>query len=372
MKRESLKNHFVKKSKTIKRDHLLEKEIIKSKDDLFFELLQIKEKINIFEIKEQTLMSINLFNKEFSFYYAYQQMKQEIEYMGYKLPKIVFIQLYIKANKMKKKIKKYVKKNLKPEYDIIESYNPIYWKENQKHNWERNPFESYNLYLKKTILENHKTIKDNNDLDINIVMNEKPNLIVITENGGKNKNLIYVGKLCNVYVRNEIISNNMISMDIDENNRNPKEYIYNKLSIPKFLIEKENEKQKKSIEKKTEKEKEKEKKLFSLKKYQSYSKMKKNSYNFDFSNYYISTEMSNNNNNLNNNSININMSYNCYSSINNFSQLRNNSNSKISSFVSRPRSSLNNKGNNVNLRKNENNNLSSIKKYLFHKNDFFY
>ena len=368
MKRDSLKSVLAKKSKTIKTVHILEKAIKKTKDDLFFDLLQKKEKIDIFEIKEQTLMSINLFHKEFSFYYAYQQMNKEIEYMGYKFPKIVFLKLYQKANKMKKKIKKYTKKYLKPEYDVIESYNPINWKENQKHNWERNPFESYNLYLKKNLLQAHKAIKDNNDLDINIVMNEKPNLIVITENGGKKKNLIYVGRLCNVYVRNEIVSNNMISMDIDDNNLNPKEYIYNKLSIPKFLIKKENEKQDKKIEK----EKEKEKNLFTIKNFQSYSKMKKSNHNYDFSNCYISTEMSNNNNILNNNSNINNMSYNCYSSINNFSQIRNNSNSKNSTIVSRPKSSLNNKGNNFNLRKHEKNNLSCIKKFLLHKNDFFY
>lgn len=329
-----LKKSMTKKLRTLKSIKIIQNELKTNKDELFYDFLRTKEKINLFEIKNQTIFTKNYFKKDNSFYIAYQRMKEQIKYMGYLFPRIVFIELYKKANLMKQRIKRYSMNCFKPTYEVTESFNPKYWKGRNKHNWERSPFESYTLYLKKKKRESHQNNKENTELTLDIVMNEKPDLIVVTENGTKNKSLIYFGKLCNIYVRNEITDNKKynISMETDNNNYKNKEYVYNKLNIPTFLSNK--EKEKKSMQEKKEKR-------FSLKKYKSFSKLTNK--NFELSNCYESTDFGNNN------------------------QLKINKNIK--------RSFIRNKSNlteNIKKIKIKNNNFFCLRKYCLKKTDFFY
>ena len=154
-----LKKSLTKKFKTLKSIKFNQIELKKNKDELFFDFLRTKDKIKIFEVKKQTIFTKNYYRSGNSFYLAYQRMKEEIKYMGYLLPKIVFIELYKKANIMKQRIKRYSKNFFKPTYEVTESFNPKYWQNSEKHNWERSPLESYNIFLKKKKKKIIKIIK---------------------------------------------------------------------------------------------------------------------------------------------------------------------------------------------------------------------
>ena len=329
-----LKKSLTKKLKTLKSIKFNQIELKKNKDELFFDFLRTKDKIKIFEVKKQTIFTKNYYRSGNSFYLAYQRMKEEIKYMGYLLPKIVFIELYKKANIMKQRIKRYSKNFFKPTYEVTESFNPKYWQNSEKHNWERSPLESYNIFLKNKKKENHKNNKENTELTLDIVMNEKPDLIVVTEHSNKYKNLIYFGKLCNVYVRNEINDNkkNSISMATDYNCLKNKEYIYNKLNIPKFLCDKEKENNNSNL-------KNNKNRVIGLKQYKSFSKLNRNS---ELSNCNESTYFTNNNNKFKMDKI------------------------FKTSFI-RNKSNLS-----ENLQKFKKINLLCLKKFGLNKNDFFY
>ena len=218
------------------------------KDKLFFDFLKNNEQIEEFEPKlEEPILKINTFKKENAFYNAFEKMKQEITWKKYKFPKIIFIKLYQKSKKLRKKIINFSLINLKRASDVIESYNPKYNNENQ-HNWLKNPKESYNKYNQKIkkINQLDKEKDNSNYKDIG----EKSDIVILTRNRNNTKDLIFSGKLCNIYIQNEYSSNENEKKSLSNKIRNGrKEYYFSFLNEPNYL-------NKKEIENKKEKENE--------------------------------------------------------------------------------------------------------------------
>ena len=213
------------------------------KDKVFFDFLKNNEQIPEFESKlEEPMFKINTFNKENAFYNAFEKMKQEITWKKYKFPKIIFIKLYQKSKNLRKKIIKYSLINLKRASDVIESYNPIYNDENQ-HNWLKNPKESFNKYNQKIkqINQLDKEKDNSNYKDIG----EKSDIVILTRNRNNTKDLIFSGKLCNIYIQNEYSRNENEKKSFSNNIRKgKKEYYFNLLNEHNYISKKEIENEK--------------------------------------------------------------------------------------------------------------------------------
>ena len=223
-----------------------EKVIDIEKDNLFFDFLKNNDTIPEFEIKsEEPILDPKIFNKSNAFYNAFEKMKEVINWKNYNFPKIIFIKLYQKSKNLRKRIIKFSLINLKSVSDVIESYNPKYNQSKKTHNWQKTPKESFNLYyqnvLKKNNLLSDKE-KDKNDIKFNLIqkeIGEKSNIIILTRNNNEKKNLIFSGKLCDVYVQSEF------SRSKSKNNKVNKEFVFSLLNNPKFL-NKQNENEKKA------------------------------------------------------------------------------------------------------------------------------
>ena len=213
------------------------------KDKLFFDFLKNNEQIEEFEPKlEEPILKINTFKKENAFYNAFETMKQEITWKQYKFPKIIFIKLYQRSKNLRKKIIKYSLVNLKRASDVIESYNPKYNDENQ-HNWIKNPKESYNKYNQKlkqiSLLDKEKDNSNYKDIG------EKSDIVILTRNRNYTKDLIYSGKLCNIYIQNEYSRNGSEKKSFSNKTRKGKrEYYFNLLNEPNYISKKEIENEK--------------------------------------------------------------------------------------------------------------------------------
>ena len=232
-------------------------EIDLNKDKLFYEFLKNNEIIQEFEPKlEEPILETNTFNIKNAFYHAFEKMKQDIEWNNYSFPKLVFIKLYQISKRLRKKIIKYSLLHLKRASDVIESYNPKYNKSKTKHNWEKTPKESYSIYYKDMIIManslNNEKARDNL---IKKEIGEKSDIVILTRDKNYNKNLIFRGKFCNIYVQNELARRKKEGISLNEDNINnyqkKKEIIFSLLNAPKFLNKNENENE-------NEKEKEKE------------------------------------------------------------------------------------------------------------------
>ena len=229
-------------------------EIDLNKDKLFYEFLKNNEIIQEFELKlEEPILDTNTFNINNAFYDAFEKMKQDIEWNNYSFSKIVYIKLYQFSKRLRKKIIKFSLLNLKRVSEVIESYNPIYNQSKTKHNWEKNPKESYEIYyqimIKKTNSLNNEKVKYNL---IKKEIGEKSEIVILTRDKFDKKNLIFNGKLCNVYVQNELSrrkkEGNSLNSDIMNNYQNKKEIIFSLLNTPKFLNKYEKEKEEKEKE----------------------------------------------------------------------------------------------------------------------------
>ena len=229
------------------------KEINREKDKLFFDFLNIQEPIPEFEPKlEEPLLEVNNFKLENAFYNAFEKMKKESTWKKYKFPKIIFIKLYQNSKKLKKRIINYSILHLKRASEVIESYNPQYNIDKKKHNWEKNPKESYTSYYnfitrRNLILDKEK---ENNNLNYGLFPKEigqKSNIVIFTRNKNQTNDLIYSGKLCNIYIQSEFSKNSKESF----NNNKPgkKHYFFSfnesKNSVKKNDIENEKEKENK-------------------------------------------------------------------------------------------------------------------------------
>ena len=227
------------------------KEINREKDKLFFDFLNIQEPIPEFEPKlEEPLLEVNNFKLENAFYNAFEKMKKESTWKKYKFPKIIFIKLYQNSKKLKKRIINYSILHLKRASEVIESYNPQYNIDKKKHNWEKNPKESYTSYYnfitrRNLILDKEK---ENNNLNYGLFPKEigqKSNIVILTRNKNQTNDLIYSGKLCNIYIQSEFSKNSKESF----NNNKPgkKHYFFSfnesKNSVKKNDIENEKEKE---------------------------------------------------------------------------------------------------------------------------------
>ena len=227
-------------------------EIDLNKDQLFYQFLKNNEIIKEFEPKlEEPILDTNSFNIKSGFYQAFEKMKQDIEWNSYSFPKIVFIKLYQISKRLRKRIIKYSLLNLKRASDVIESYNPKFNHSKTIHNWQKSPKESYSIYyqniIKKANLLNSEKTKDNL---IKKEIGEKSDIVILTRDKNDNKNLIFKGKLCNVYVQNELARRKKEGISLNNNNMNnfkkKKEIIFSLLNTPRFLNknEKDNEKEK--------------------------------------------------------------------------------------------------------------------------------
>ena len=229
------------------------KEINREKDKLFFDFLNIQEPIPEFEPKlEEPLLEVNNFKLENAFYNAFEKMKKESTWKKYKFPKIIFIKLYQNSKKLKKRIINYSILHLKRASEVIESYNPQYNIDKKKHNWEKNPKESYTSYYnfitrRNLILDKEK---ENNNLNYGLFPKEigqKSNIVIFTRNKNQTNDLIYSGKLCNIYIQSEFSKNSKESF----NNNKPgkKHYFFSfnesRNSVKKNDIENEKEKENK-------------------------------------------------------------------------------------------------------------------------------
>ncbi len=226
------------------------KEINREKDKLFFDFLNIQEPIPEFEPKlEEPLLEVNNFKLENAFYNAFEKMKKESTWKKYKFPKIIFIKLYQNSKKLKKRIINYSILHLKRASEVIESYNPQYNTDKKKHNWEKNPKESYTSYYnyitrRNLILDKEK---ENNYGLFSKEIGQKSNIVILTRNKNQTNDLIYSGKLCNIYIQSEFSKNSKESYN-NNNKTGKKHYFFSfnesKNSVKKDDIENEKEKEK--------------------------------------------------------------------------------------------------------------------------------
>ncbi len=231
-----------------------QKEYNIEKDKLFFDLLKIKDPIPEFEPQlEEPLLEVNNFKLENAFYNAFEKMKEELTWRKYKFPKIIFIKLYQNSKKLKKRIIKFSLVHLKRISEVIESYNPEYNIDQKKHNWEKSPKESYNSYYniitrRNMLLDKEKEYNSNYSI-ITKEIGQKSDIVILTRNKHYTKDLIYSGKLCNVYIQNEFSRNLNINSNINDHLKNQKmkrQYFFS-FNEPRYFIKKdfiENEKQK--------------------------------------------------------------------------------------------------------------------------------
>ena len=205
-------------------------------EDLFFYLLNIPQKIEIFEVScslrtkmkeknETKKENINTYESESEEDFHKEFNNIDINKIFYKkiylelggddkqfwenfyFPKAIYKIIYKKSRLKQKEILSYcVKYEMK--YDsVINSYEKIYTNKTKKRNWDLDPISAYNNYME--ILNQEENIMkskelENNKNKINNYEYEKfisnKDIVVKTNNKGNGKTLIFDGKLLDVYV----------------------------------------------------------------------------------------------------------------------------------------------------------------------------
>ena len=189
----------------------LENQKINIKDKLFYYFLRHEDSISEFEKKkrELTLMEpLIIQKKKTNFYSIFLQMKKDYTFKGITLSYIYFPILYYKSRQMRKKIIQFAIENKKPIKEVFESYDPKNFSNLNVHNWFFTPRISYNKFLFKKMKEkNQKEKEEKNNLSHLYDTLSKSNIYVLTKTSSRERNLIYSGKLCNVFCQDPVLIN---------------------------------------------------------------------------------------------------------------------------------------------------------------------
>ena len=233
----SLRKHFLKKtSKLIKKKS---SEIINSDndnksndddnlrpnvyEDLFFFFLLHIGKIEYFENilmhkKERRI------NNKYYFMNIYDALTGEKTYWNnFYFPKYVYMLFYLKSRILQKEIIKYSISKGKEIMDVINSYNKKYTCLMKIKNWKLKPAEAY-LNYEKINQNRKKEIENNNKNNISKITNFT-DFVIRTDNRGKGKTLIFLGKTINIYIddiEKYQNKNNEISMAAEDSEFNTK------------------------------------------------------------------------------------------------------------------------------------------------------
>jgi hypothetical protein len=215
--------HMLEKNSSSKLDE--DEYLSEDYEDLFLYFLYETEKIDYFEKQMENKSRKNI-NIKYAFNYIYQLFTDDkVRWNNFLFYEPIYKILYVRSRKMQKEIIQYsIFANKKVE-DIINSFNKKYTSKKKVKNWCLNPQEAYKNYEKiilKEKMENEKKMVGNNPYfkDINYT-----DFVVRTDNNGKGKTLIFLGKAINIYI-DDIdkyqIHDNGISMAVEESEFNKK------------------------------------------------------------------------------------------------------------------------------------------------------
>ena len=194
-------------------------------EDLFYFFLFETEKIEYFE-KQIEIRKEKKVNNNYLFNYIYHTLTDEkIRWNNFLFSEAVYRILYIKSRKLQKEIIQYSIYSGKTINDIIVSYDKKYTSKKKVKNWHLKPQEAYKNYEK--IILKEKTENDNINNTLNPIFKNinYTDFVVKTDNNGKGKTLIFLGKAINIYIddldkyHNQ---DNTISMAIEESEYNKK------------------------------------------------------------------------------------------------------------------------------------------------------
>ena len=233
-------------------------------EDLFFYLLKIPEKLELFEVncsirtkmkekednkKEENNVyeseSEDDFNKVINdidinkifykrIYYGLIEKDKKF-WENFYFPKAIYKIVYKKSRLKQKEILEYCDK-YEMKYDsVINSYEKLYTTKTQKRNWDLDPISAYNNYLE--IFNKDKNLVKSGELDNNLNNNNNlyeyekiklnKDIVIKTNNKGNGKTLIFDGKLLDVYVDDYFRDNyEKYIISINSPRQNKKEIIY--------------------------------------------------------------------------------------------------------------------------------------------------
>ena len=192
-------------------------------EDLFFFFLLHLEKIDYFENilmqkKERRI------NHNYYFMNIFDSLTGEKTYWNnFYFPKYVYMLFYLKSRILQKEIIKYSISKGKEIMDVINSYNKKYTSFIQIKNWKLKPAEAYTNYEK--INKSRKAeIENKNKNNLSKITNFT-DFVIRTDNRGKGKTLIFLGKTINIYIddiEKYQNKNNGISMAAEDSEFNTK------------------------------------------------------------------------------------------------------------------------------------------------------
>ena len=192
-------------------------------EDLFFFFLLHIGKIDYFENilmqkKERRI------NNNYYFMNIYDSLAGEKMYWNnFYFPKYVYILFYLKSRILQKEIIKYSISKGKEIMDVINSYNKKYTSFIQIKNWKLKPAEAYMNY-EKINKDRKAEIENNNKNNLSKITNFT-DFVIRTDNRGKGKTLIFLGKTINIYIddiEKYQNKNNGISMAAEDSEFNTK------------------------------------------------------------------------------------------------------------------------------------------------------
>jgi hypothetical protein len=199
-------------------------------EDLFLYFLLNMEKIeyfeNILKHKKERRM-----NNNYYFLGIFESLTTEKVYWNnFYFPKYVFRLFYLKSRHLQKEIIKYSITNGKEIMEVINSYNKIYTSLIKIKNWRLKPADAYLNYENINKKRNVEIEKNNKNTMSKI--NSFTDFVIRTNNKGRGKTLIFLGKTINIYI-DDIDSNlnknmglSMATEDSEFNTKVKNEIIY--------------------------------------------------------------------------------------------------------------------------------------------------
>ena len=186
-------------------------------EDLFFFFLLHIGKIDYFEKILIDKKERRITNSYF-FMNIYDTLTgDKIVWDNFYFPKYIFKLFYIKSRKLQKEIFKYSLLKGKEIMEVINSYNRKYTSNKKIKNWSIKPAEAFLNYEKINQSKNTE-IEKSNKRTLSKITNFT-DFIIRTNNKGKGKTLIFLGKTINIYIddidKNQD-KNNGLSMATEE------------------------------------------------------------------------------------------------------------------------------------------------------------
>ena len=199
-------------------------------EDLFLYFLLNMEKIEYFE-KILKHKKERRMNNNYYFLGIFESLTTEKVYWNnFYFPKYVFRLFYLKSRHLQKEIIKYSITNGKEIMEVINSYNKIYTSLTKIKNWRLKPADAYLNYENINKKRNVEIEKNNKNTMSKI--NSFTDFVIRTNNKGRGKTLIFLGKTINIYI-DDIDSNlnknmglSMATEDSEFNTKVKNEIIY--------------------------------------------------------------------------------------------------------------------------------------------------